>query len=89
MVDVPCITSANSCLWLEICGVRAQDSEEAMAALGDLRRRQDSMAPRDFDDFCLERTRELVELCKGLPVSGLHFMPVTAKGYKQLLSLDL
>ena len=91
LVGVPCITSANSLsFWLEICGVRAQDSEEAMAALGDLRRRQDSMAPRDFDDFCLERTRELVELCKGLPhVSGLHFMPVTAKGYKQLLSLDL
>ncbi|QDZ21259.1 hypothetical protein HOP50_05g37880 [Chloropicon primus] len=89
VVGIPCITSAKSLsFWFKICGVRPTEGEVAL--MKEFQERQDSLPPEAFDEFCLQHTRGLVELCKGLPnIGGLHFMPVTSKGYKQLLSLDL
>jgi 5,10-methylenetetrahydrofolate reductase len=91
VIGIPCITSTNSLLfWFEICGVKVSQSEEATSVLRNFQSKQDSLSPENFDAFCLQWTESQMELAKQLPrVGGIHFMPVTAKGYRQLMSIPL
>ena len=91
VVGIPCITSArNLQFWFDICGVRYQSNREAMELLSQFHESQDMLAAAAFDRFCLQYTESLLQLTRDLPnVCGLHFMPVTAKGYRQLTKLNV
>ena len=87
VVGIPAITSTRSLsFWLEICGVSPKDDREASKLLETFQSKEDALSGEDFDRYCLDYVRGILDLARDLPhVGGLHFMPVTPKGYRQIL----
>ena len=86
-VGVPIITSTNNLrFWFAICGVDKE--EKAQALLQTFREREESLPKEAFDRFCDTFTQDMISFSKELPqVSGLHFMPVTKRGYSKILDV--
>ena len=85
VVGIPVITSVRSLrFWLALCDAESTPEAEALLEIFAGHERAYAGDPEGMDAVCAAYVEDMVKWSSQLPhVSGLHLMPVSAKGYRQ------
>ncbi len=86
VVGIPVITSVRSLrFWLALCDAESTPEAEALLEIFAGHERAYAGDPEGMDAVCAAYVEDMVKWSSQLPhVSGLHLMPVSAKGYRQV-----